>query len=79
MNSWVTDGSSSAPIFTPDAFTASFFFACQNWYTQPRLSLAVNTSTGRLASRAVSRLRNSVGNRTCSTGSSARKTPVNIR
>ena len=31
VKSWVTAGSSSAPILTPDRLTASFLLDCQNW------------------------------------------------
>src|SRR5262244_1645396 len=50
VNSCVTAGSVRPSIFSPLLLTSSFFLACQNWYTQPRLSSAVNVSVGRLAS-----------------------------
>ncbi len=31
VKSWVTDGSSRAPIFTPEALISSFLNDCQNW------------------------------------------------
>ena len=31
VKSWVTAGSSSAPIFTSDLLTSSLLSACQNW------------------------------------------------
>lgn len=51
VKSWVTAGSSRAPILTSALLMRSLLSACQNWYTQPRLSEAEKTSCGKAASR----------------------------
>ena len=79
VNSWVTAGSSSAPIFTSEAFTSSLRWACQNWYTQPRLSLASNTSVASAASRRSNSRWCSGAKASANTGLSGLKTCGSIR